>query len=243
MKKILKLTIWTMMWLLFSLQVFAEDNEDICQHRWSSWEVLEEPTCGETGIQERYCFDCNEIEYVDIPATGEHDWDDWYIIKSATISKTGLKERECFECDETETEVIPKLKPYISISKKIVKLRETKTYTIKIRYAKGDSVKKCKTSNAKVATMSKSGKIKAKNVGTAKFTIIMKSGKTATCKVIVSAKKKTSSVYSDSGTVYWTPNGSVYHKTSNCPTLKRSRTIYSGSVANCPKPRPCKVCY
>lgn len=225
----------------FPPQVFAESA---CNHIWSSWETYIEPTCGEPGKQERYCSNCDEKEYADIPATGEHEWDDWYVTEAATISKTGLRERECFVCDETQTEIIPQLKPYIQLSKKTIKIQESKTYTLKVKYAKGDSIKKCQSSNKKVATVSKSGKIKAKSCGTAKISVILVSGKKATCKITVSAKKKTTSNHSTAGgTVYWTPNGSVYHKTRNCPTLSRSRTIYSGSVSDCPKPRACKVCY
>ena len=53
-----------------------------------------------------------------------------------------------------------------------------------------------------------------------------------------STTKKTDS----SGTVYWVPNGSVYHKSKNCATLKRSKTIYSGTIAESGKSRACKVC-
>ena len=66
------------------------------------------------------------------------------------------------------------------------------------------------------------------------------------------AAKKSSSNKSGSGsgssktngsTVYWTPGGAVYHRTPNCPTLSRSRTIYHGSISSCPKNRGCKVCF
>lgn len=213
-------------------QVFAENT---CNHIWSSWYVSYEPTCVESGLKERYCLNCYEVEYADIPATGEHEWDDWYTVKSATIARTGIQERECFICGETQTRVITKSKPYIKLSKKSVKIQTTKSYTLKISYAKGDSIKKCKSSNTKVATVTKKGKIKAKKIGTAKITVTLKSGQKATCKVKVTAKKET--------TVYWVPNGKVYHKTPNCPTLKRSRTIYSGVLSKCSKPRACKVCY
>lgn len=43
-------------------------------------------------------------------------------------------------------------------------------------------------------------------------------------------------------TVYWTPNGSVYHVSKNCSTLSRSKTIYSGTISESNKPRVCKVC-
>ena len=54
-----------------------------------------------------------------------------------------------------------------------------------------------------------------------------------------SGNGKTSSV---GGTVYWTPGGSVYHKRTSCPSLARSKTIYSGSVADSGKSRGCKNC-
>lgn len=46
--------------------------------------------------------------------------------------------------------------------------------------------------------------------------------------------------------VYWTPGGSVYHSTKECPALSRSRDIRSGSVADAQsagKSRPCKDCH
>lgn len=45
------------------------------------------------------------------------------------------------------------------------------------------------------------------------------------------------------GTVYWTPGGEVYHSTPNCPSLGRSKTIYSGTIAQSGKSRGCKNCY
>lgn len=44
------------------------------------------------------------------------------------------------------------------------------------------------------------------------------------------------------GTVYWVAGGSVYHSTPNCPTLKRSSNIQSGSISQSGKSRACKVC-
>lgn len=45
------------------------------------------------------------------------------------------------------------------------------------------------------------------------------------------------------GTVYWVASGEVYHSTPDCPTLGRSKNIYSGSIAESGKSRPCKVCH
>lgn len=44
-------------------------------------------------------------------------------------------------------------------------------------------------------------------------------------------------------TVYWTDGGESYHKTPDCPTLKRSKNIRSGPKSSCPKSDPCNICY
>lgn len=220
--------------LLFpTIPVIAEET---CNHIWDDWYTEYDATCGEDGEEIRYCTVCNEYETRVIPATNDHDWDEWHVIRSATISRTGKKQRECFWCDTVQTKTISKRKPYVKFSKKTVSLTQSKSKTLKIKYAKGDSVKSWKSSNKKIATVSSKGKVKAKKKGTAKITVTMKSGKKATCTIKVTAKKK-------GAAVYWTPNGSVYHSTKNCPTLSRSRTIYSGSKSKCPKKRACKVCH
>lgn len=54
-------------------------------------------------------------------------------------------------------------------------------------------------------------------------------------------KKKTSKKKSPK--VYWTPGGSTYHCSKNCPILRRSRVIRSSSKSKCPKKHACKFCY
>lgn len=219
------------------------------KHDWSEWYISKDPTCIDPGEESRDCNNCSKTEHRTIPATGDHWWDDWYVAKKATVFKTGLKKRQCIDCSTTQTKTLAKLKPFVKITKKPTKLQATKTYKLKLKYAKGDAIKKWKSSNTKVATVSKAGVVKAKKKGTVKITVTMKSGKKATCKISVTAKKKKASSdkknsgSSGNGTVYWTPGGSVYHSTKNCPTLSRSRTVYSGSKSKCPKSRKCKVCY
>ena len=100
-----------------------------------------------------------EEQRLTIPATGKHDWSDWWIVKKSTVFKTGTKKRECWICDKTQTVSIPKLKPFVKLNKKTISLTAGKSYRLKASYAKGDSVKKCKSSNKKVATVSKKGVI------------------------------------------------------------------------------------
>ena len=47
----------------------------------------------------------------------------------------------------------------------------------------------------------------------------------------------------DSATVYWVASGEVYHSTDKCPSLARSKNIFSGTKAESGKSRPCSNCY
>ena len=185
-------------------------------------------------------------------ASCSHQWGDWNIKKGATISKKGKQSHECTLCGKVETKNISKLKPFAKFSKKKIEIRKAQKLKLKVNYAKGDSIKKWKTSNKKVVTVSKSGKITAKKKGTAKITVTMKSGKKAVCTVKVTTTKKSSSSGSsnsssnggsDGNTVYWVANGDIYHSTNECASLKRSTSISSGPKSECPKSRPCKLCH
>lgn len=47
---------------------------------------------------------------------------------------------------------------------------------------------------------------------------------------------------SRTGLYYWTENGGSYHLTPDCPTLKRSKNIYSGDSIPSGKTDPCNIC-
>ncbi len=54
-----------------------------------------------------------------------------------------------------------------------------------------------------------------------------------------------SSSSGSNGTYYWTPNGGSYHKSRNCRSLARSKTVYSGSLSKAKsegKTDPCNNC-
>lgn len=93
-----------------------------------------------------------------------HDWSEWEVTKKATVFKTGIKERFCWDCDSVQTKTTPKIKAYAKISPKSLKLYKGKSKKIKVSYGRGDSVKKWKSSNKKLASVTQSGKIKAKKM-------------------------------------------------------------------------------
>ena len=157
-------------------------------HRWSKWEVTKKATCSKTGVMTRHCTVCNKTETKEIPATGKHSWSKWKKVTPATIKAKGKAERTCSVCGKKGTKAIARLKPFVSFSKKTYKVKKGKTLKLKISYAAGDKVQSWKSSKKSVATVSSKGKIKAKKAGTTKITVVMKSGKKATCKVKVTKK-------------------------------------------------------
>src|SRR5699024_2133778 len=142
------------------------------------------------------------------------------------------------------------------LSKKTLKLKVGQKKKLVLRHADGKVTWKSKDSS--IAKVGRKGVVRAKKSG--KTTIIAKfAGKKYKCKVTVisnepaersgedtdsnsSSGPSRSSDSSKSGTVYWTPGGSVYHYSRSCPTLSRSRTIYSGTPSESGKSRGCKVC-
>lgn len=230
---------------MLSISMDASAEEPPCSHQWSAWTATQAATCVTPGVSSRTCALCGVSETQPIPATGVHSWSGWTVQKSATISKKGSQTRKCINCGKTETMTVAKLKPFAKFTNKTVSLKKSQKLKLKVNYAKGDSIKNWKSSNKKVVTVSKTGKITAKKKGTAKITVTMKSGKKATCTVKVATTKKTTKSFGSSsdGTVYWVTNGSVYHSTRDCASLKRSSSIKSGSLSDCPKSRPCKLCH
>lgn len=122
----------------------------------------------------------------------------------------------------------------VKLSKKTLTLKKGKTKKLTLKNASGKI--KWKSSKKSVATVSSKGVVTAKKAGKTTVSAVYKN-KTYKCTVTVtdSSKQTTASVY-------WVPNGSVYHVSRSCPTLARSKTILSGTIATSGKPRACKVC-
>lgn len=135
----------------------------------------------------------------------------------------------------------------VKLNVKKVTLSKGKTKKLILKNAVGKV--KWKSSKTSIATVSKKGVVTAKKAGKATITAKCK-GQKYTCKVTVKSSTGSSGSSSGNGsskkesysTVYWTPSGEVYHKSRNCSTLSRSKTIYSGSPSESGKDRACKVC-
>lgn len=99
------------------------------------------------------------------------------------------------------------------------------TYTLKCKVIKDefDNVNPDKTNNTTTKNKNNNVSVNSKN----------KNNNTAT----------TNKNKNNAATVYWTPNGKSYHSTKSCPTLSRSKTILSGTVAQSGKKDSCDRCH
>lgn len=133
-----------------------------------------EATCEKEGKTEgSHCSICGEVlvSQKTIPATG-HSWSNWITVKNASVSSEGVQQRTCSKCGKLENKNIPKLTPAPTVA-------PTKPSTITVTKGKTTSVKsdsswknvKYSTSNKKVATVDKKGKVKAVAAGTVKITV------------------------------------------------------------------------
>lgn len=145
-------------------------------------------TCTTAGKTEgSHCAVCKKVITAQqkVPETGVHNYSTWTIKKKATVFTTGKKTHKCKVCGKTQSKTIAKLKPTIELSKTKATIKKGRSLTIKVsKLAKGDAVKTWKTSNKNIATV-KNGKIKGIKKGKATITVILKSGKKATVKIIV----------------------------------------------------------
>ena len=135
-----------------------------------------EVTCEEAGKTEgSHCSVCGEVIKAQevISATG-HSWGEWKVIDESTSSKEVVRQRVCKVCGMHDDEMIPKLSPAPTptvdpINPSTVIITKGKTTTLKL----DSSWKNVKysTSNKKVATVDKKGKVKAVAAGIAKITV------------------------------------------------------------------------
>lgn len=164
------------------------------------WKTAKEATCGADGSRYQECEDCRAKGKTEVlKATGKHKYGAWTTVKAATALAAGTKQRTCTVCKAKQTAAIAKLKATMQLpvkAKSTLPLKVKKSVTIKVTgLAKGDKVASWTSSNKKIATVSKSGKITGKKSGTVKITVKLKSGLTQWFKVKVQKSNvKTKSV-------------------------------------------------
>ena len=186
---------------------WVEFNESCGNHFWATG-TWKEASCEEPGMLIMICPHCFEIRWEEIPAKG-HALEK-VAAKAATLTAEGnIEYYRCSECGKLflddagneeisiEDTVIAKLLPQaITAKAKATSVAVGKTTTITVTGNIGKLT--YKSANTKIATVSSTGKITAKAVGTVKITVTAaasglygKASKTITIKVTNGAQPMT----------------------------------------------------
>ena len=188
---------------IFSGQTIAKTKN----HNWDGGVITTEPTCTERGEKTFTCTICGNTDTKKVNATG-HSYGAYKVVKEPTNKRKGLKSKTCSVCGKIVYEGIPKTNSSptdssetnpdqnpqtsqkttrkIKLNRRKLTLKKGKSFRLKVTLTPADSQDKItyKTSNKKIVTVSKTGKIKAKKKGKVKITVI--SGKKkAVCTVKV----------------------------------------------------------
>ena len=74
------------------------------KHNFSDWVVVQDATCLEDGIKERYCVECGEVQQETFK--GDHVWGNWETYRVANCVETGIEGRECAVCHMREERML-----------------------------------------------------------------------------------------------------------------------------------------
>ncbi len=170
-------------------------------HKPGSFTTIKAATCTEAGSQQQKCTVCGKVMNTkDLPKTG-HSFGDWKETEKPTALKQGTETRTCKTCNAAETRKTEKLKATIKLNVKKIPLQVKKSTTaVKVvSMTEGDDIASWKSSNPKVAAVTSKGKITGKKAGTAKITVTLKSGISASVTVKVQKKAVTTTKLSVTG--------------------------------------------
>ena len=143
-------------------------------HKWSAWETSVNPTTEKEGEKVRECSVCHEKETEVLPKLKKETSDENMTKNNSTVTPTN--QNTVKQTGTTKSISVKKIK----LNKKKVTLKKDKTFKIKTTVLPKNATNKkvtYKSSNKKVATVSKSGKIKAKKKGKCTITVTSKDGK------------------------------------------------------------------
>lgn len=167
------------------------------------------------------------------PPKHEHSFSAWKTISAATVFEAEKQERVC-ACGEKETRTVgTALTPTIKVNMTSIPLKVKQT-TKKFKVsglANGDAVVSYLSSNPKIFTIDKNGKIKAgKKKGSATLTITLKSGLKKTVKVKVQKTTiKTTKIQGLSKTMTLKKGSKVTLDPVVTPLTSQQKLVYTSS--------------
>jgi len=201
-------------------------------HSFSAWKTTKAATCKATGTQSRTCSVCKQVETKTLAKLTTHKAGAWVTTVKATTTKAGKQEQKCTVCGKLlATKVLP-ANHTIKLNAAKVTLGKSETYTLKATTSVKTTVKWTR-SNAKVATVSSAGVVKAVAPGSATITATTAGGRTAKFAVTVKAAPTSVKLSRSSVTLgvkeSYTP--SVSFNPSDAASYKRSWSSSNKAVA------------
>ena len=210
----------------------TETIAKLTEHKWDTGKVTKEATCKEEGVKTYTCSVCGATKTEVIAKTG-HKFGKWIKVSDATIKAKQKQKRTCSVCKKEEFKTVGnKLKPTIKLNVTSITMQQKQsTRSVKVTMAKGDSVKSWTSNKKSVATVDKSGLIRAqKENGTAKITVTLVSGKKATVIVKVQSKKIiTSKITGLKSSISIVRGNKTTLKPALSPITSQDKIIYSTS--------------
>lgn len=202
-------------------------------HTPGSWSTTVQPTCIKTGTEVQKCMVCSTVlGSKTIPAKG-HTWSSFTVTTQPTAVSEGWETRTCSTCKTSDGRAVAKLTPTIKLTEKKLTLQLKKSAaigSIVTGLAAGDYIAGWKSSNTKIVTVSKSGKITGKKIGTADITITLKSGLTGKVSVTVQKKAvKTKKVTVEDRTITLQKGKKVTLKPIVTPITSLEKATYKSS--------------
>lgn len=203
------------------------------KHSYGKGKQIKAATYKTTGLMKYTCQVCGYEKTETIPVIAHTHKYTWKTTAKATVFRPAKQEGTCSLCGKKQTRNYgSKLKATIKLNVSSLTLQRKQTTTkVKVSMAYGDSIKSWASSNKKIVTVDKNGKIKAgTKTGTAKITVTLKSGKKAALKVKVqTAKVKTTKISGLKTKLTIKKGKSVTLKPVVSPITSQEKVIYSSS--------------
>lgn len=203
----------------FEIPMLSAQKYVGCVHDWEEDpEKRKAPACEEDGEAGYVCRICGGTEVRILPALG-HSWSGWTTEKEATVFEAGSRSSVCSVCKAERTQEIPKIAGFAELNLSSIQLKEKESTTaVKvIRMAEGDEISFWESSNEKTVSVNSEGEITGKKAGTAKVTVTLKSG--ASASVVVTVQKEKAET---TGITVTTTAGAVKNKKL---TLKKGGSV------------------
>lgn len=213
-------------------QLEKESESSTHEHKWDAGTVTKKATCTQTGVKTYKCS-CGASKTEKL-AKVSHSYGSWSVKSKATVLKAKVIKRTCSVCGHVQTKTSGKaLTPTIKVNVSSLKLQVKQTTTVlKVSgLARGDSVKSYKSSDKSVFVVNaKSGKVRAKGVGSAKLTITLASGLTKKITVKVQKEKvKTTKITGISSKITLKKGKSQKLKPVLTPLTSQQKITYKSS--------------